>query len=240
MFAIGSSYAQPQLTFHIKGAYNLPLPDLKGDLNDSADNINTLGIKNGFGFGADGKYYLGKKRNVGITLDLMYNMFMNNEDTVNNLGRDVKNKLNAFTVGLGVEYAFMPKGKVNPFIGVEFTGHFFSGSFEFTGLDTAGNSTTQTYDMKSASRFGAALGFGLDFMLSKGIGVVVGAKYHLANLIGKEAPDSTTTLNANEYMLIDKEYTVGTTTISSKNISYIQPYLGLSIYLNQPKKKAKK
>lgn len=239
-FAVGSSYSQPQLTFHIKGAYNLPLPDLKGDVNDSADRVNTLGIKNGFGFGADGKYYLGKKRNVGITLDLMYNMFMNNEDTVNGLGKDYKNKLNAFAVGLGVEYAFMPKGKVNPFIGLEFTGHFFGGSVEFTGVDTSGATTSFSRDYKSASRFGIAAGFGLDFKLSKGIGIVVGAKYHLANLIGKEGPDSTVTVSTTEIPIWDKEYTIGTTTVSSKNISYLQPYLGLSIYLNQPKKKIKK
>jgi outer membrane protein W len=107
--------------------------------------------------------------------------------------------MNAFAVGLGVEYAFMPKGKVNPFIGLEFTGHFFSGKTEFDTGST-GNTATFSRDLKSASRFGAAVGFGLDFMLSKGIGVVVGAKYHLANLIGKEAPDTTATItNTTEY-----------------------------------------
>jgi hypothetical protein len=63
-FAIGSSYSQPQLTFHIKGGYNLPLPDLKGDIKDSADQVNTFGISHGYGFGADGKYYLGKKETL--------------------------------------------------------------------------------------------------------------------------------------------------------------------------------
>ncbi len=230
-----STFSQPQVTLHLTGGYNVPLPDLKGDLLDSADLMNTFGMKQGFGFGIDGKYYLGKKRNVGITLGVGYQMFSNSEDTSQYIGKDIKAKLNAFTVGLGVEYAFMPKGKANPFIGAEFTGHFFSGNFE----STLGSVTTKS-DLKSASRFGAAIGAGVDIKLNKSVGIVVGGKYHLANLIGKEAPDTTVIATTNEYPLIDKEYTQGGVTIESKNISYIQLYLGLSLYLNQPKKMVKK
>ncbi|MCI0448225.1 MAG: porin family protein [Chlorobi bacterium] len=228
-----STYSQPQFTIHLTGGYNLPLPDLKGDLLDSADLMNTFGMKLGYGFGADGKYYLGKKRNVGITLALGYQLFSNSEDTSQYIGRDIKTKLNAFTVGLGIEYAFMPKGKTNPFIGAEFTGHFFSGNTEFTS-----GSTNFSADLKSASRFGLGIGAGIDFALSKSVGIVVGGKYHLANLIGKEEPD-TTAISTTEYQLVDKEYTVGTTTIEAKNISYIQFYAGVSFFLNQPKKMKK-
>jgi len=232
-FGLGSSFAQPQFTIHLKGGYNLPMPDLKGDILDSADLQNTFGMKLGYGFGADGKYYLGKKRNVGITLDLGYQMFSNSEDTSQYLGSSIKNKLNAFNFGVGVEYAFMPKGKVNPFIGAEFTGHIFSGSAEGSRNGVSYSST-----LKSASRFGAAFGFGLDFQLNKSIGIVVGGKYHLANLIGKDF--DTTSTSTTEYPLNDKEFTIGTTTIAAKNISYLQAYLGVSFYLNQPKKTAKK
>lgn len=224
--------SQPQFTIHLKGGYNLPLPDLKGDINDSADRMNTFTINQGIGFGADAKYYLGKKRNVGITLDLMYNMFSTSEDTVNGFSGAFKNKLNAFTVGLGIEYAFMPKGKANPFVGAEFTGHFFSGDVEFTN---AGTTTTST--LKSASRFGLGIGAGVDINLSKSIGIVIGTKYHLANLMGK---DSATSTVAGEYTLIDKEFTAGTTTIESKSIAYLQLYAGVSFYLNRPKTKTRK
>jgi opacity protein-like surface antigen len=229
-----NTFSQPQFIVHLKGGYDLPMPDLKGDVNDSADQRNTLGINTGFGFGADAKYYLGKKRNVGIVLDLMYNMFSTKEDTVNGLGKDYENKLNAFTVGLGVEYSFMPKGKTKPFLGVDFTGHFFSGDAKVT---VAGVTTERT--MKSASRFGLAFGGGLDFSFSKSVGAVVGIKYHLANLIGKEELD-TSAVSTTEYQLVDKEYTVGTVTIPSKNISYIQFYAGVSFFLNSPKKKVSK
>lgn len=226
-------FSQPQVRIHVTGAYDVPLPDLKGDFDTRADS-NSYFIKSGFGFGADGKYYLGKKRNVGITLGLGYQMFKNDADTSTALGvKNLKNKLNAFTFGLGVEYAFMPKGKANPFVGAEFTGHFFSGDFEVT----SGTVTTKG-TLKSASRFGLGLGAGVDIMFSKSIGAIIGGKYHMANLIGK-AYDSTNT-SATEYSLNDKEHTVGTTTVSSRNINYFQIYAGVSFYLNQPKKKTSK
>jgi len=113
VFAVSSNYAQPQLKINLNGSYNLPMPDLKGDILDSAKTASgdNYGLKMGYGFGADGKYYLGKKRNVGITLALGYQMFSTSEDTITYLpgGKNVKMKLNAFNFGVGVEYAFMPK-----------------------------------------------------------------------------------------------------------------------------------
>jgi len=228
-----STFSQPQLKVHLTGGYNLPMPDLKGDLNTLAD-TGTYMMKQGFGFGADVKYYLGKKRNVGITLGLGYQMFSNSSDSSTATGIiNVKNKLNAFNVGLGVEYNFMPKGKTQPFLGAEFTGHFFSGNFDGTS-----GSTTIAYTLKSASRFGIAFGGGLDFKLGKSVGAIVGAKYHMANLIGKEYDSTGAVLN--EYRLDDKEHTEGTTTVSAKNISYLQFYAGVSFFFNEPKKMVKK
>jgi outer membrane protein W len=225
-----SVYSQPQLKINVFGGYNLPLPDLKGDLESTTDAQNTYLMKMGFGFGANAKYYLGKKRNVGVTLGLGYQLFSNSADTsAALLSSNIKTKLNAFTAGLGVEYSFMPKGKAQPFFGAEFTAHFFSGETELTYAGT-----TQKATLKSASRFGAAVGAGVDIKLSKQIGIVIGAKYNLANLIGK-AYDSVTT--ATEYNLNDKEHTSGSTTIKSRNISYIQAYLGLTFFLNEPKRR---
>lgn len=228
-----TTFSQPQIKVHVTGGYNLPLPDLKGDLNTAADS-NTYMMKQGFGFGADAKYYLGKKRNVGITLGLGYQMFSNSSDSSTATGlTNVKGKLNAFNFGLGVEYNFMPKGKTQPFLGAEFTGHFFSGDAEGTILGTTSKRT-----LKSASRFGVAIGGGLDFKLGKSVGAIVGVKYHLANLLGK-AYDSTG-LATTEFALDDKEHTMNGATVSAKNISYIQMYAGVSFFFNEPKKMVKK
>lgn len=229
-FNNNTTFSQPQLKVHVTGGYNVPLPDLKGDLLDSADQINTLGMKSGFNAGADVKYFLGKKRNVGITLGLTYNSFSNSVDTGS---LSVKGKLNSFQAALGIEYSFMPKGKTQPYLGAEFTGNFLSGDGTYT---ISGVETKRT--LKSASRFGIALGGGIDIAFSKSIGANIGIKYQLANLIGKEY-DSTFT-STTEYQLGDKEHTFGTVTIPSKSISYIQLSAGLTFFFNQPKKVVKK
>jgi outer membrane protein W len=227
MFAVSSSFAQPQITVHVTGGYNLPMPDLKGTWpDDSAKNPQPYYQKSGFNAGADAKYFLGKKRNLGITLSLAYNSFSSGDIAFT--GYTVLSKMNMFTTALGVEYSFMPKGKANPFIGVAFSGNFFSGKTTVT--PTTGTVTENT--LKSASRFGIQGNLGVDVMLNKSIGFVVGAKYDLANLIGK---DTTTSTVSTEYTLMDKEYTVGTTTMSAKSISWLSVYAGVSFYFNRPK-----
>jgi len=234
MFAVSGTYAQNQVTVHVTGGYDLPTGDFKGDINSTDTSAtNTYLQKSGFNAGADVAYYLGKKRNVGITLSVGYHGFTSGEGTlVPNTTTTAK--FNIIAVGLGVEYAFMPKGKANPFIGVEFTGNFFSG--KFTQTPTTG--TASEFTLKSASRFGVQPHVGVDIKASKNIGFVIGARYNLANLIGK-AYDSTNT-STTEFSLNDKEFTVGTTTIAAKNISYLSLYAGVSFYLGQPKKTMKK
>ena len=230
-----NTFSQPQLKLHVTGGYNLPLPDLKGEQTFTTIEKDTYGMKSGFNAGVDVKYFLGKKRNVGITLGLNSNMFSNNVDTtLAGTTYTQKNKINTFQAALGVEYNFMPKGKTQPFLGLALTGNFFSGSSK---LDPALTGYTES-TLKSASRFGLRVGGGLDFKLSKSVGAVLGFIYNMANLIGK-AYDSTVVLGSNEYNLNDKEYTVGTTTMKSRNISYINVYAGVSFYFNEPKKMKK-
>ncbi|MGH2574556.1 MAG: outer membrane beta-barrel protein [Ignavibacteria bacterium] len=249
LFAVNSnSFSQPKFTINLIGGYSLPLPDLKGDFpgtfagfidtNASADVNSTYLIKNGFNFGLVGKYAIGKKGNFRITGGGNYHIFNQKEDYSDTLAGSftLENKINILDVFLGVEWAFMPKrskGKiVNPFLGLDLTGNFTSGKVETTG------DTTITNDRKSESRFGLAVGGGIDLAFSKSIGAVIGLKYNLANLINKEF-DSVTTVGA-EIPLNDKEHTRGGTTIDAKNISFIQFYAGVSFYLGQPKARVRK
>lgn len=230
-----STFSQPQIKLHLTGGYNLPLPDLKGEQTFTTIEKDTYGMKSGFNGGLDFKYFLGKKRNVGVTLGLNYNMFSNNVDsTLNSTAYTQKNKLNSFQVALGIEYNFMPKGKTQPFLGLGLTGNFISGKSTIEPALTGYSETT----IKSASRFGIRVGGGLDFMLSKSVGAVLGFNYNLANLVGKDADTSFTT-GQTEFNLNDKEFTVGGVTTKARNISYINVYAGVSFYFNQPKKMKK-
>ncbi len=231
-----STFSQPQLKVHLTGGYNLPLPDFKGEQTFTTIEKDTYGMKSGFNAGADVKYYLGKKRNVGITLGLNYNMFSNNVDsTIGGTTYNQKNKINIFQAALGVEYNFMPKGKTQPFLGLAFTGNFFSGSTKTEPLPTGG----VDYTLKSASRFGVKVGGGLDFKLSKSVGAVIGFDYNLSNLIGKDA-DTSFVLGQTEFPLNDKEFTVGGVTTKARSISYLSVYAGVSFFFNEPKKTVKK
>jgi hypothetical protein len=198
----------------------------------------------GYGFGADAKYYFGDKRNLGIAFSLGFHTFSVNEEnvTINEPGGtigvtdayvtgDFTRRFNSVKLGLGLEYAFSPKSKVNPFIAAEFTGHYFNGYFEyFTEF-----SSNKTY-YESASRYGLAGGIGADITLKNNLGIIIGGRYDLANLIGK---DSLGYFNL-KYGINDKEHinSVGNK-VKSRNISYLHFYAGVSFYFNEPKRMKK-
>ncbi len=224
VFAISNLYSQNQITVHVTGGYDLPMQDFKGTIGSDTNNYVQ---KSGFNIGADGKYYLGKKRNVGITVSLSYNGFTSGTYTYPD-GSTLIYKINIFAAGLGVEYAFSPKGKANPFIGAEFTGNFFSGSSTFT---TSGGAATET-SVNSASRFGVQFNGGVDIKFSKGVGAVIGIRYNLANLIGKKYDTTTTNINLN-----DASYTSSSgISVNAKNIGYLQFYGGVAFFFGQPKR----
>lgn len=141
--------------------------------------------------------------------------------------------MNMLTTSLGIEYAFQPKEKYNFFIGTDLTANFFSGSFNYepplTGIPDI--------SLEPATRFGLQFNLGTEAALNENIGIVVGMKYHLANLIGKDSDTSTfSVLLPNERPLNDGEYTYAGNTVSAKNISYVQFYAGIIFFLNQQRK----
>jgi hypothetical protein len=232
LFACSNSFAQPRLVIHVTGGYSLPLPDLAGTYpDDITQNPPPMFMKNGYNVGADGKFYVDQKlRSFGITLSLGYLGFSTG-DLADTAGTTIGSSVfNSFTVGVGAEYKFLTKKKAQPFVGAEFTANFLNGKF----TPTVGSEITT----KSTSRFGLSFGAGVDINLNKNIGIVVGGKYALLNLIGKS--DDTSGTTSTEVPLLDKERTVGTTTINALNLSYMQFYAGVSFYLMQPKARMKK
>lgn len=239
----------PLVTVHLMGSYLVPLPDLRGKIPEygatTDPDSNTLRMKAGIGFGADAHIAIGKKRQFRVVLGAGYVMFGHSQDGYkfgDSTLRKLDIHLNAVTIGLGAEWAFRPFETMNPFVGVDFTGHFYNGK---TFLDPAPTDTGyHEQTLKSESRFGVSIGAGVDFAFGRAVGVIVGVKYNLHNLIGKKSDvDSNgvaTGLGANEYALLDKEYTARGVTHSSKNLSDIQFYGGVSFYFGQPTKKVVK
>jgi opacity protein-like surface antigen len=219
------TYPVPKFSFHITGGYTLPLPDLKGTYpNDlqSGKNPTPYFMKDGFNVGADGKYFVDKKSTFGIILSLTYTLLNSGSigTTDSTLGTGTfQSKINIFTIGLGAEYDFAPKRPANPFVNVQFTTNLFSGNTKFT---STGSFPSYDYSLSSATRFGFQFGAGVDVKLSKRIGVVIGGKYHYANVFGKDSTGSTSTT----YGLNDQETTVE----KAKKIPYLQFYAGVSFH----------
>lgn len=232
--SLGSLYSQPRLVLAVTGGYNLPLPPLKG----TVDTIHFYGgesywVKTGFNMGLHGKYAVDKKRKLRITFGGSYNNFTGKESFFHHNNVDYEATVNIISAGLGAEYSFSPKEKTAPFIGLDLNGNFISGKTKETVTPpaTTDHTSTGTFKatMKNAVRFGFSIGGGVDVAFNKSIGAVFGAKYHFANLVGKEY---LTTSAAGEYNLNDKE----NGTVKAKNIMFFQIYLGVTFYLGQQKK----
>jgi len=242
IFAVNALKAQtypvPKFAFHVYGGYTMTLPDLKGDFPGdllSGKNPTPYFVKNGFNFGVDGKYYIDKKSTFGIILTLTYTMLSSGDIGVSDLDTNSifgigsgtwRTNMNIFTIGIGAEYDFAPKRPANPFVNAQFTTNIIGGNVKFE--QSGGYVPSYSADMESAVRFGAQFGAGVDVKLSKSIGVIIGGRYHMANLFGKDSTTSTST----SYGLNDKE----TTTMKSRKMAYLQFFAGMSFYFGQKTK----
>ncbi|CAG1021810.1 hypothetical protein DOJK_01258 [Patescibacteria group bacterium] len=236
---VSVTYSQPGFTISLTGAYALPLPDLKGDLTDSLERAagESYFMKTGYSVGLKGKYGVGRKKNIRLTLGGAYSRFSVDDSYHHTNHIEVHRNISIITASLGAEYSFLPKEKTNPFLGLELTGNFFSGKSDetVTADSTADHDElgTTTENLKSASRFGIAVGGGVEVTFNKTFGAVFGFKYNLANLVGKEY-NSTSVVG--EYNLNDKEES----TNKAKNISFVQIYGGVNFYFGHPRKVVKK
>lgn len=254
VFILSSSniFAQPKITVNLTGGYGVPLGEFKLEVpKDRRADADTFPYftKQLINFGAQGKLAIGKTGNFRVVLGLGYNMFSNNVDAIlrvdtaggNKNGTvNFKPKVNVLSINLGGEWAFMPKGKVNPFVGARIAANFFSGKFEFgQTVYVKGVKRTGPMDMKSETRIGFIFDGGVDLMLSKNVGAIIGLNYHLINPLGKGADDESE-VGANEIDLGDAKHEEDGATIGPRSISSFNGYVGVSFYFGAPKPKMKK
>jgi len=252
IFAVNALKAQTyplhQFSIHVHGGYTMTLPDLKGEFPGdllSDKDPRPYFINNGFNFGADGKYYIDKKRTFGLVLGFTYSMLSSGDKAidqptvygVDSLGTGTyRFDMNIFTIGFGAEYNFAPLRPAQPFVNAQFTTNILGGNIKY---DPSGSlpGTARDNSMESGVRFGAMFGAGVNVKLSRSIGIIIGGRYAFANLFGK---DSTGSYFGEEgstsYGLNDKE----TTTMKSRKMPYLQFYAGVSFYLGMKPKYVKK
>lgn len=240
------SFAQPKLTVNVTGGYGAPLGDFKVDVPTTtrADaDLFPYFTKQMWNIGADGKLATGQKGNFRAVFGLTYNSFSNSTNAIfkaDSTGTLVTTsfdpKVNIFAIKLGGEWAFLPKGQVNPYVGLDMAVNFFSGDFTFgQSVYVKGMQRTGPMDMKSETRVGLIFDGGVDFRVSKQFGINTGINYDIINLIGKGADDEEE-IGPNEIDLGDKEHTLDDGTNSpSKTLTSINGYLGVSFYFGAPK-----
>ncbi|MEO8446457.1 MAG: hypothetical protein ABI528_03130 [bacterium] len=252
LFISVSVFAQPKITVNLTGGYGVPSGDFKVDVPQDptmrldADDFPYY-TKQLINFGADGKLAFGKKGNARVVLGFTYNMFSNNTEgtfRINSTGTlgqvNFKPHVNVFSINLGGEWAFRPNQKVNPFAGASIVGNFFGGDFKFGQTVFTKGALRTELKMKSETRIGFIFDGGVDFMINKNIGAIVGVKYHLINPLGKGADDESE-IAADEVDLGDKEHVRDDgTTSPNKSLSSINGYIGVSFYFGSPNRTVRK
>jgi opacity protein-like surface antigen len=245
------SFAQPKVTLNLFGGYGVPMGDFKVDVptTERADaDFFPYYTKQFWNFGATGKLAFGQQGNWRVVFGLTDNMYSNSTNAIlkaDSTGTLVTTSfepnVNIFSIVLGGEYAFLPKGKVNPFVGLAMPINFFSGDFTFgQSVFVKGQQRTGPMDMKSETRVGLTFDAGVDFMISKQVGIITGLNYNIINLIGKGADDETE-VGPNEIDLGDAAHTLDDGTDSpSKTLTSFNGYLGVSFFFGAPKTMVKK
>ncbi len=251
MFILNSqSYSQPKLTIDVTGGYGAPLGDFTVDVpTDTRVDADLFPYytKQFWNVGADGKIAFGTQGNWRAVFGLLYNSFTNSTNAIfraDSTGTLVTTsfepKVNVLSIILGGEYAFLPKGKVNPYVGLNLPINFFSGDFTFgQPVYVKGEIRTAPMDMKSETRIGLTFDAGVNFVVSKQFGINAGMNYSILNLIGKGSDDEEE-IGPNEIDLGDAEHTEDGMNFPSKTLTSINGYLGVSFYFGAPKTYAKK
>lgn len=224
----------PRFSLSFTGGFNYVLSRANGDGSGfnavysnnggSAFTANDLGMQQGYGLMAAGKYALGKKKKFRVTGNLGYNMFYNTYDSKNN--RTIWNIVN---LGSGIEYNFSPKQKERLFAGIELNYSIIFGAWQ-SDITYPDNSVSNIYTkFKPANRIGGAVTAGMEFRLSKKMDLVVAIRGVWSNIFPKNNYESADAYNI---YINDSGNKNGIELNGSKDIIFLQIVTGITIPLS--------
>lgn len=235
ILAISSvTYTQPTSTVQFIGGYSLPLGIYYGKFGETRETFmgngnpdsNSYFMQNGFSYGIFIKVQLNRKSPFSITGGVAFNIFGQKKiysDGFNGVTVNLGQSL--FGVTLGSQYDFGGrKSKIRPFIGAEFSGNSIAGNYTEDYVDSV-----ETFTLKTTYRLGFNVVGGVDFTFNNNIGLIFGAKYVYANLLGKSYKNDTRV----EYYLNDGSHTLNNVDYPSRNITFLQFYAGVSFYFGR-------
>lgn len=242
-------YTPPKFIFELCGTFDDPTGSASGDVKDYFKFYN-FGTTYGLGFHFNAKFAANKKATLypfisaGFTQlqnDDAFNCYIDsnkisggyplpgNQQYSSTPGSSLM-ILRTFFAGVGVQYYFSSKNSFLPFAGAELNYNYIWGFYEQNPRIIAGNAPggSATFDINGTSRFGFSLNLGTDIRITRLLGFVLGANYRFANLIGKQSERSN---EPNTINLLDKADTnIHSALNSSRNIEYVEFYLGFTIF----------
>lgn len=226
-------YSQPSAILQFYGGYSLPTGDFKGTFGPTHATFtsgnpdsNTYFMKTGYNYGISLKKLFGKKKNLFLTGELSFNLFHQNVDYNLNTANpeNMRLRINVTSVYLGAGWFFNPRKGINPFVELGLIASYFSGTLD----DILATVDTQ-HLLRGTIRLGFEGGAGVDIPIQYNVGLAFGAKYSLANIIGKSYEKD----DAQNYSLNDKEHVQDNSNHPSRNITYFQFYGGVSFYFGR-------
>jgi len=233
LFTVDDISSQSATTVQFIAGYSHPLPDLKGNFGEfnyqwtgnGNPDTNTFFMKRGINYGLIVKTPVKYKSNLLLNVSLIFNVFNNSiayNDTSGTNDYDLTQRI--LGLSLGLEYIFYSKrNRINPFVGLNLSSNFFAGNLKINGGQTE-------YTMNPAVRLGINAGAGVNYSMGYNLGVVIGAKYGFANIIGKNYKKDI----GFKYNLNDGEHiSESGVKYPNKNITYLQFYGGLSYYFSR-------
>lgn len=233
LFLTALTYSQPRTIINFNAGYIFPIGDSKGTFGDSLNNFTANGnpdsatyfLKSGINFGILVQHAPSKISNLKVILGFQYiYMFQNKDYNENNNPLNVSLNLRMIQLSLGAGYMFANKRSIiKPFIETSLSVNFFGGSY----TETPAIGDVQSYTLNPTVRLGILTGAGVDIKLGKRLGAQFGAKYHLANLVGKKSSGDI----GKSYSLNDGDATVNGVTYKKRTITFLQVYGGISLYL---------
>jgi opacity protein-like surface antigen len=243
----GTLLSQSNISIQVMGGITFPTGNFKEEvpLVDTVRTIWPYQMSTAFTIGARGRIALQKSRKLNATFGVSYSSFSNNEQVVNIYASSGSGptwndrsgvggvstvtfhpKINIITIAAGIEYDLKPAEQWDPFGFFDVTGNFFSGNFSFDGVSTGIYTPT---DLKSATRIGLQLGGGVEYRINDDFGLLGGLRYHFTNVFGKTTSEIGAHTNVLE--LGDKAGSYNGIATPTKNISYLNIFIGASLYL---------
>jgi hypothetical protein len=254
-------YFPPRFIFELSGSFNLPVQDAYGHLQDFFT-FKDYGLVHGIGFHFNIKYAANKKAALFPYISLGFAQLQNNDFGIafidsNNIssgyplpGSATYNAtpgnsvlmIRDFYAGIGVQYIFRTSKPVMPFAGILLDYNYLWGYYVQTPNIPIGENPAaqETFTIRSTSRAGIGAEAGIDYRISQNLGFVFGTRYKLSNLFGKSSdyvkPVSEDPGSKNTMTLLDKADTgLNTNLNKSRNLAYLEFYLGFAIFIGKTK-----